>query len=421
MSSNAFQVSNLVAKSMTQFFVQKSPLANTSNRDFVETFAQQGYATGGTINVKVPAYPQVQRGLAVTASGIQDLVIPYTIVENDIYSVARELSLYESRFDILGGDKALTANVKKAIVDNYAYPAYQAIEAQMEATAALRLKTTAYLSPVDGVDVLGSLNTYTGMANIEAMAEQLKLDPERYMVMNVTDATNVTTSLQNMFNAAINDNITKNARVGGPDKGRLAGMDIFRSTEFTRHIAGPLAATSGITVSSLAADGVTLTLTGVPTTAGNLVKAGDRFSIPAVNLVSEINQNLLSYRLVVVAAADANGNNDGTVTVIISYPLMASGEHINVNALPTGGDSVFVFPSHNVNFMYTKSGLAFVPLPLGDIYGAANSSTRGDDSDIPVKVTLQGQVSEFTNIFRISTLVGIRAFAPYVIAVPSIN
>lgn len=416
--ANDFKVANLVSKGTTEFFLQKSPIINTANRQHVETFRQNGYATGGSIDVKVPGYPSVQRGLSVTAQDIQDLVIPYVITENDIYNVARNLSVYEEIFDILGGNAALTKVQEKAIVDNYSWPAYQALEADIEIQAAQNLKTTAYLTPIDGIDVLGSINTFPAMSKINMLMNYLKFGTERYFMMNLTDANAVSDSLQNMFNEPINTRITKNALVAD---GRLAGMDVYQSPDVLPHTAGPLAGVSGITVTNVSSDGTQITLTGVGTSTGVLVKAGDRISIPSVNIVNPITHAVIPFRLVVTAAIDANGLGNNTVVVTLSYPLLASGEHANVASLPANGAPVDVFPSYNMNFAYVPSGLSAVPLPLGDIYGAANSNVKVQgNGGVPVKVVMQGSATAFTNIFRISCLIASRAFAPYVIAVPSL-
>lgn len=418
--ANAFEVSNLIAQSTTEFYVQKNPLINSANRQFVGTFKQNGYATGGSIDIKVPGYPTVQRGLAVTAQDIQDLIISYTITENDIYSVPRNLSVYEEIFDILGGEGALTAVQKKAIVDNYAWPAYEALAGETERTAASRLKTTAFISPIDGLDVFGSLNTFSGVNKVTTLMNELKWSNERYFMMNEQDSAAVAESLQNMFNPVINKRITETALVGGPDKGRLAGLDCYHVADLLRHTAGDLAGVSGITFDSISGDGTEITLSNVTATTDTLILAGDRISIPSVYLLNPITFAVLSTRLVVTAAADADGDGAGNVTFVISFPLMASGEHANVSALPSNGAPCDVFPDYKLNFAYVPSGLSAVPLPLGDIYGAKNSNvTIKGNGMVPIKVQLQGSVLDYTNVYRISQLIGIRAFAPYCMAYPT--
>lgn len=416
--SNAFEVSNLIAGSMTEFFVQKNPLYLSSNHDYQGTFEQKQYATGGTIDVKIPGSPQVQRGLSVTASNIQDLVIPYTITENDIYSVTRNLNAYEDLFKIISSDKALTTEQKEAIVDNYGYPAYESIAGDIETEAAFRLTNTAYLTPIDTVEKLSQVNNYNNFSLTEQMATDLKLSSDRFMMMNTRDARLVSNSLQNYFAQSYALPILKNAAVLGGDKGNLAGFDVYRSTELRKHTAGTLGQNgTQLTVTSVSSDGTTINFSGAANNTSIQIVAGDRISIPSVNLVDNVNHNDIDFLLVVTAAEDAPGDGAGNISVTISYPLMASGEHQNVNALPANGATADVFPDRYVNYAYTKAGLSTVPLLLPEVYGAVNSKTQ--QRGFPMRVILQGAALDLQNNYRISTMLGIQCFAPYIIELPS--
>lgn len=421
-NNNAISVSNLIAKTEGSFLEQKNPLYNSANHDYVGTVKQQMYATGGEFNVKIPGYPAVQRGLSNTTTPIQDLLIPYVITENDIYSVTRALDVYEEIFDILEGTKALTADSSKAIVDNYAHPAYMAIAAEIEGTAASRLETTAYYTPIDTVEALASLNTFSAVSAIESMATLLKFPRERCLMMNIRDAQLVSNSLQNMFNTSINDRITKQGWYGGDkDKGNLAGFDCYRATELRQHTAGPLNVkdyNGTITVSSVAADGGSVVLTGVTSTSSKLINAGDKVSFPGTYIVDRIRKLSLPYQLVGVAANDANGDGAGNVTVTLSHPMIISGDQQNVVAFPQNGSTVKIFPDFFTNYAYCKAGLSVIPLRLPMVHGATNSDNSGK-LKVPFHVYIQGLVTDLNNVFRIATLIGIKAFAPYVISVPT--
>lgn len=418
-NGNAFEVSNLVAKTMTEFFVQKNPLFLSSNHDYDEMFEQKEFATGGTINIKIPGAPPVQRGLSVTATNLQDLVVPYTITEQDIYSVTRNLNAFQSLFKILDSDKALTTEQKKAVVDNYGYPAYQSIQADIELECATRLKTTAYITPVDTIAKLTAVNNYNSISQCEQLATDLKLSAERFMMMNTKDARLVSNSLQNYFAQNYSLPILKNAGVlGTGDKGNLAGFDLYRSTELKKHTAGSLGqAGTTLTVTSVAAGGTSITFSGAVASTAVQIKAGDRISIPSVNLVDNISHTDIDYKLVVTAADDAQGDGAGNINVPISFPLMASGEHQNVNALPGVGASAQVFPDRYVNFAYTRAGISTTPLMLPKIWGAVNNESK--QKGFPMRVILQGAALDFQNNYRIATMLGIQCFAPYIIELPS--
>jgi len=419
-TANAFQVSTLVARTITEFNNNINYIYSTANRDFVEMFDGKTYSTGGTINVKVPGYPQVQRGLSVTPTAIQDLVVPLTITEDDIYSVTRDISIFDGKFNITGYDSALTEDVEERIVDNYAYPAFLALMADLEYELYYKLKIAAWYSPIDTVDSLGSINNFAAVQSVDTLMGQLRLpNMSRSMIFNYNDAANVSASLQNMFNVGVNEKVTKEAWIGGSaDKGRLASLDCYRSNSFFTHEAGPLAGETDLEVVSVSTDGTQIVINGATASTAQLINAGDRISIPTITWLDPVSKNVLSTKVVVAAAEDANGDGTGSVTITLAYPLLASGEHANVSALPAVGASVYVFPDYNLNVAYTKSGLSVVPLTMPDIYGAANSDSS-DSQGVPVKVNLQGQVTAYQNIFRISQMVGSKGFTPYLVALPS--
>lgn len=416
--SNEFQVSNLIAKATTEFHDQKSPIFNTANRKYEGMYEQKEYATGGNIRIKIPGYPAQQNGLTVTPQGIQDLVVNYPITVDDIYNVPRQLNVYEQMFNILRGTRALTDNDKAAIVDNYAYPAYEAMEGAIEAKCALELKTNAFYSPIDTVDKLSAVNNYSAISRVTTLFRNLKLGNERYLMMNNDDAQSVADSLQNSFVTPLNKNITKEALVGGPDKGRLAGLDMYMSAELRPHQAGQLAGRAGMTVTAISADGLTLTVSGVPSDTTQQVNAGDRFSIPGIFWVDPITKAVLGTKVTIAAAEDTDGNGDGTIQIVLNYPLLFSGEHANVSATPAAGNPIYGFGDYNLNFAYVPSGLNAVAVRMTDVFGAINSDVKGNIK-VPTKVYMQGTVSNLNNIFRISMTAAIKAITPYIICLPS--
>jgi hypothetical protein len=418
--ANVTATTNFVARKMLEFFQNGHPLLATSNRDYLEQFQSKGYATGGAIRIKLPINPPSQRGLSVTPSGIDDLVLDYTITDNDIYNVVFSGNLYEELFDFVDMRKALTVPEQQSLVDNYAYPAYQRIMVDQEAEAAYRLKVNSMFTPIDEVSKLSAINNFSQVSAVTVFMDSIQLAPEkRTFMMNLRDANNFSNSLQNMFNPSINSQITRHAWVGGSqEKGEYAGMDCMKSNQLLKHVSGGLSATTGITVTDIDDSGTVITFAGVPATTSQLVNAGDLFSIPSVNLLQRIGAGVIPEKLVVVAMEDANGDGAGNVTITLPFPLLISGMHANVSALPAPGAEVIAYPDYNQNYAYTRAGLSAVPLTLGNIHGAINSDNKGMN-DCPVKAYAQGSVESGVNIFRIAQILGLRAFTPYVVPVPS--
>jgi hypothetical protein len=410
--SNIQAVTSFVAKDMGEFFEQRSPFMMTANTMYKKAFTPNGYAPGGNIEIKLPGTPQVSRGLATSATDIQDLTVNYPIVENDIYSVNRNMNLYEEIFDFVGGKRALTGMDRKAIVDNYSWPAFQAIQAQMEITTAYRFGTSAFLTSIDSAAAFGAINNVSQINDLRNLALKMKFpQDELTLMMNSDDYTSVANSLNNSFVTEVSSSILDTGRFATK---KLSGWNVWETVDMANIDACASAGRSGVTVSAYNSTTAVLTLTGVASSSSVLITAGTRIVIPAVKILQNITQRVLEYNLVVTAAADATGDGAGNVAVTLSFPLLASGEHANVSALPASGNAVQILGARKPNYGYVKSGLSSVMLPLGDIEGATNSNVKGDNG-CPVKVNVQGNVSLFSNVFRISALQASKVIPPYVL------
>ena len=421
-TSNDFKTSNLVAKAMTGFFEQKSPILNTANRNYVGEFgSKNGRVTGLSIDVKVPKAPNVTSGLQDTVQGVTDKIVPLTINEDeDVHNVTTELSVVEELLDIVGGGKALQKPNMQAMVDNYAAPMYMALEGKLEMKAAEEFKATVYLTPIDTPDKLKPLTKFSDISQVQTFMDDMKFSYDRVGMMNNRDAQGISDSLQNMFNTAINGKITKEKLVGGPNRGRLAGFDLFSSGDLPTHIAGAQKNTSmTFQVDSVAQDGSTITFKGLnPSTAQVLVK-GDLISIPSVNLIDNITKTVRRWKLVIKVSEDVTSDGSGKATVKLSDPLVFAGWTANVSALPAQNAKAELYPDHNVDYFYTKSGLSAVPLSMPDIRGAECSDIVVPKTGVPVKCVIQGQILTFQNAFRTSLLCKVKAFADYTVVLPS--
>jgi len=412
---------------MTEFTDNLSMVMNTANQKYKNDFKNMTYASGGVVEIKIPGYPGVQTGLAVTAIAIQDLTVAYTLTENDIYNVPYNIDLLTIDYNIVGADKALTDMQSQAIVDNYAYPAFCAIEQALETNLSYLMLTNAWYSPIDSIAKLGAVNSFPSVQSMNTMLTQLQLKTEsRVAMFNTADAASIANSLQNSFNTALNTKISPEGFVGGSaDKGRLAGLDMMQSNNFSTHVAGPLGGRTDLTVVSVASDGLSITLNAPgDTSTGALILAGDRFAFTTIKWVQPVGKQVLNYNVTLCAAQNADGDGAGNVVLYLSYPIMPSGFQANVSALPAPGAPVQCFPDFNVNYAYVDSALSVSPLGLHDIVGAFNSEKRisigGKTLECPTKVMIQGLVTAGNNTYRISQVNPMKVFTPYIIALPSL-
>jgi hypothetical protein len=194
----------------------------------------------------------------------------------------------------------------------------------------------------------------------------------------------------------------------------------MRSNSFMPFIAGSLGGRTDITVVSVASDGLSIVLNVGGTSSSQLINAGDKFVFPTIKWVQPVGKSVLQYNVTVNAAVDADGDGAGNVTLTLDYPILASGFHANVSALPAPGAAVQCFPSRQRNFAYTKSGFFIAALPLADIKGAMNTETMLNGKRVPVHIYEQGSVLNGSNIYRISQQVPMKVMTPYVIELPSV-
>lgn len=396
---------------MTELFAQHNPILNTANNDYVGMVENGDYKPGRSIDIRIPGYPVGSTGQAVTAEAVEDRTVSYALTWDDVYNVPRELDLLETKLDMDGW---------KGYTSRYVLPAYYRIANMIERRAVEALQEAAYLTPIDSIAKLTKFTTYSDVSEINNMANKMKWAVnERTAVLNNDDSNSIANALQNSFNEVLNKNISMNQRVGGPEKGRLAGLDMFESSDMFVHTAGPSAERTGVTVKSVSTDGTQIVLQGLATSLTGAIKKGDRIAIPSVKILQNVSREPLDYNLVVVATADADSDGSGDATITVSRPLIASGEHANVSALPAASAPVEIFPSHKLNFCYTKSGLSAIPLVLGDIYSAVMSNFRAPAGKVTTRIYQQGDVKAFENVHRMSTFVAIKGFADYIIVRPS--
>ena len=436
--ANTFSVTAFTSRVLGTFLAQQSPFMGISYRGIPE-FEESGkmYASADTVDIKIPGYPTVQRGLTTTAEDITDRVVPYTISNNDIYSTSFDLNIRESVMKIVGGVLAFTSDPNKdgnggkgmnpqakAYIDNYVTPSGEVILGALEVELATKCKNAAFYTPVTSNSSLQAVNSYSKISAVNNLMNQLGfMKTQRYGIMNNTDSNSVADSLQNMFNTAINDNITKNARLGGPDKGRLANFDIFESNSIPnqenslQYLANP--DSTGVTVDSVATDGTTITFAGIEASTVGVINAGTMISIPTVFLINKTNKLSLSTNLVVVAAADADSDAGGLCTVTLSEPLVVTGFHQNVDSFPSNGDPVEVIAGHKNNLFFVPMGIIANPIGLAEIYGADNSRYNLKGANVDCRTYIQGVVNNGVNSIRMSTLVPTLGIPSYLINLPS--
>ena len=434
--ANTFSFTNFVSKTLGTFLENHSNVLSVSYRG-VEEFNKAtgaGYAPGDTVDIKIPGYPTVQTGLAVTAEDITDRTVPYTLKEEDIYNVTYQIDIQSIGIDVVGGELAFSGNPyrnpnndkeinpqAKTLIDNYVFPAGEVINGKIETVIMDKLKAAAFYTPIDLPSKLQVINKYANVSGVRTLMNNLGFMNRRYAFMNEGDYEGVANSLQNMFNEPINRNITQTGAYGEKTLADFiftAANTISNTDESPQYAANP--SSTGVTVSAISPDGSTITLSGVIVTAGLVLNAGTLVAIPAVKLLNKVTKIALETTFVGVVAADAVGDNAGNVTFTLSEPVVAAGMQANVNILPAPADAALIFPAHRNNYFFVPMGVVANPVKLGRIAGADNNRYQNAAKNMDITAYIQGLVTSGANTFRMSCQCPTLAIPSYVVNLPSV-
>ena len=435
--ANVFSTTDFVVRVLGTYLKNHSAFLAVSYRaikEFEKGSLQGGFAPGDNVDFKIPGYPDIQRGLAVTAQDIVDQVISYKLTEDDIYNFTYEIDIQSIGLNVVGGEVAFTKNPYsdktptelspqgKQMIDDYVTPGAYRLAAELEKEITRKARAAAFYTPISMPDQLTHINDFSDLLSVRTLMNNLGFQsPFRYAFFNEEDYAGLNNSLRNNFNQQTTQDILP---TGMFDRDALSGFD-YRSSntiEITddsqQYLANPTS--TGVQVQSINAEGTEIVLSGVIATAGEVFNAGTLISIPAVNLFNRVNQIAISNTLVVTVAADTNGNNDGTVTVPLSKPLNAVGMHANVNVLPAAGDEAFVWPKHRNNYCFIPMGVIANPVKLGEIHGADNNRYVDRSNNMDCTTYIQGVVTNGVNTFRNSCQCPTLVVPDYIVNLPSL-
>lgn len=429
--ANTFTTTQFVSRAAGPFIVNNSYLMKYSYKG-VNEFSRgpMGYASGRTIDIKIPGVPTTQLGLAIVAEDIVDRIIPYTLTPIDIYNIGRDIDFQSVGLEVVGNEKALSAESLfkkgelsfegKNLVDNYVRPACESLVSSVEQVIAKKLNAAAWYCPFSLPTDMQGITSYSDTAQVKQWMDQLGFQKrDRVLLMNNRDYTRVTTSMQNMYNPIINSGITE---TGNYIQDTLSGFTFLDNNTIAPTDASPQYIanndSTGVLVSSMSLDGSQITLSGVIVAATLVLNKGTLISLP---VSKPINQNTkLSYQntLVVVVKEDALGNNDGTVTFTVSEPLISTTEQANINIIPGNGDPAFIWPAHQNNYAIIPMGIVANTVKLADLVSTQQSTYTSDDG-LSITSYIQGLAISGVNTYRLSMQVPTLAIPHYCVAFPS--
>jgi len=307
-----------------RLLVNKLVVSEYFNRSWEKDFNKE-FATGSSIQIKFPQRFKTVDGMGYAPQGINRITT--TVSLDQWIQVPFEWDDYERAVKLERSEAELR--------ENYWEPAGAAIAQDIDSRAAnwARMNTSNFVG-VLGTDPT-TVQTYY---QARALLEKEAIGPgKRCMLISTNMMVSLGSNITNVFHPA--DEVTKMWKQGVI--GRLAAFDFFESNSIYTHTAGTWAGI--VKVVGTGQSGGALVIQG---TAGDTIKAGDKFSIQAVNMT-----NPMTYRSAGPATARTftcpidftlTGGSD---TIPILPPIYGPGsQYQNVDALPLNNAGLTLWP-----------------------------------------------------------------------------
>jgi len=322
--TNTFTNTQWVSMEILRLLVNKLVVSEYFNRNWEKDFNKE-FATGSSVQIKFPQRFRTVDGMGYSPQGINR--ISTTVSLDNWIQVPFEWDDYERAVKLERSEKELR--------ENYWAPAGAAIAQEIDSRAAnfARLNTSNFVG-VLGTDPTTVQTYYQARALLE---KEACMTGQRCMLISTNMMVSLGSNITNVFHPA--DEITRMWKQGSI--GRLAAFEFFESNSIWTHTAGTWAGI--VKVVGSGQSGASLIIQG---TAGDTIKAGDKFSLQAVNMT-----NPMTYR----AAGPATLRTftcpidvtltGGSDTIPILPPIYGpTSQYQNVDALPLNNAGLTLWP-----------------------------------------------------------------------------
>lgn len=403
--SAAYPTSALVAQMVAEELKNQCPLVRYSDREWSSQFTQDYYKPGQSINLQLDYRNTVQKGLTVSAEAIVSRQVSLTLQQP--YNIAIQ-------YDVVNQKLSTPMDTLRNLIKNNV----NRLVAQLESDMFTFVANNAYMT-INNTGGTGFIDTY---AKYQAASTRLFSNGvpmnDWFQVMSGPSYDSLAASsggLLNQFVTSSNENIRANNEIP-----HLGDFDTYKSQNVIYHTAGAAGAGTGgagpFTVLANYSTGTSVSLAGFSNSITNLFLPGDRITFVGIKALNFVNMQptTYDYTAVVAAAANSDGSGHCTVTLVQALDTNTDDPNRNLNALIPAGTVVTVLPSYRANTAYQRRGMILVLPPMSEIDGAINSRITDEETGMSLSVTMQGSVTSYTNVMRISFLPGFCIIPDYV-------
>ena len=195
--------------------------------------------------------------------------------------------------------------------------------------------------------------------------------------------------------------------------GTVAGLDIHMDQNIRAHTTGVFTTSATPLVKTGSSAGDTSLVTKGWNSASSTVKAGDVFTVGAVNAVNPVSGADLGFlKQMVVVNDETSAGND--ITIDLNFALRATGAYKTVSALPLASAAITMVGTQSTayakNLVFHPNAFALVVMPMAmpaGVWGA-----RETYNNLSIRVVKQYDITNDEEIIRLDILYGVATLYP---------
>lgn len=401
--SNTTLTADIIAKEALAILDNELGWLNKIHRAYEDEFDKtvNGYKVGETISIRRPEDGQVRTGAVMSATDVIEGKVTLKIDQQ------------------IGSDFQFTSTDLTLKIEDLSERVIKPRMINMVNYLANDVLTQLYRGAYNWVGTPGQTLASFGdfMVPVERANEMAIPMNDRCAVLSPSDHAGLVSSNTALFAS----DVVKDALRRG-ELGPLAGVDTYMSQVTPTHTTGTRDATTPLVngaAQSVTYDAVKNTWSQTLITDGwdngATLKAGDVFTIAGVYMVNPKTKAATGILQQFVVLEDATADGTGNAALTISPPIITSGPHQTVAAVPA--DNAAIVPvgaastSYRQNLLFHKNAMALAVVPM-DMPPAAYGGSRQSHKGLSVRVIPVYDGTNDVSKWRLDLLYGRRLIDP---------
>lgn len=381
---------DMITREMQRVLHTKAQFCGTINREYDDSFAQEGAKIGATLRVRLPRKYTVSIGSALSAQSPQENSV--TLPCSTQAHVDTTFSTAELALDI------------DDFSDRIIQPAMSQLAAYIDNDA---LTMGASVAPSVGTPGTGPTNL---LPYLQAKA---KLNQQATPIDNLRTAmvsSDTSATLVNGLSGLFQDSTQISNQYLQGKMGRTAGFTFYENDLLNRHTTGDFGAGTAAVNDAAVADGQNTLDMDTFTVAAPTLTVGDVFTIDGVFDVHPETKVAYQHLKQFVVTADAGPGAVNALTgVAFSPTLQSTGAYQNISALPAD-DAVITFfgsatTSYNYDICYHRDAFTMATADL-EMPNDVHFKSRIVFEGISMRVLRQYTISDDAIPARVDVLYG---------------